>query len=253
MARRLHHKVTPRLMHPVQHLEFSRGLETGERLAPPRIDDQRALRTVLRVTGTRTVAARGPWRADFADEIHADICNRWQRNSDLARAYVIIGHGAILGRCPHRASSASVPFASVPANRCEHRRPCDRMRRVVVPRTRETAEIGDVRREQALLPRPFRARLLIRDLDAVAVRVGEIDAQRQTMVDDRTDRYGVVLESSIQLACSSSSVPTIHAMWFRPTCFGACPGASGPTSISAISCELSIFADRNAALPGINW
>src|SRR4051795_6430850 len=65
--------------------------------------------------------------------------------------------------------------------------------RVIVPWTGEAAEIGDITREQTLLPRPFRARLLVGDFDPVAVGIAEVDAEREAVIDDGADRDIVVL------------------------------------------------------------
>src|SRR5205823_13932319 len=68
-----------------------------------------------------------------------------------------------------------------------------------VPRTGEAAAAGLLAREDVIIDRPFGARHLIEHLDAIAVGVAQIDAERDAVI--RSEEHTSELQSLAYLVC----------------------------------------------------
>src|SRR5579863_9423648 len=72
------------------------------------------------------------------------------------------------------------------------------LRQLLVPRPRKTALVHHLGGEDLLMPRPLCARQLVIHLDAVAVRIAEIDAERHPVIGDALDRYLLLLDPTVE-------------------------------------------------------
>src|ERR1700737_1905792 len=80
--------------------------------------------------------------------------------------------------------------------RLRHRRPIGAD--FGVPRTRKTTAADLVTREDVVVGRPFGARHLVKDLDAVAVRIARIDAERDAVIRNVLDRPALRLDAVVE-------------------------------------------------------
>src|SRR5579872_5178714 len=68
-----------------------------------------------------------------------------------------------------------------------------------VPRTRETAAADLVAREDVVIDRPLAARQFVEHLDAIAVGVAQVDAERDAVIGDVVDLDALGLDAVIEL------------------------------------------------------
>ena len=84
-GRGLHHQIAARAVHPVEHLDTRCIARFVQGLAPAFIHHDGADRNV-RMAALGAFGTELPWRVDCADEIHAGVGVRRQRNGDFAGA-----------------------------------------------------------------------------------------------------------------------------------------------------------------------
>src|SRR5439155_14344986 len=68
-----------------------------------------------------------------------------------------------------------------------------------VPRAGEAAAADLVTREDVIVGRPFGARHLVEHLDAVAVGIAQVDAERDPVIRDMLDRLSLRLDALVEL------------------------------------------------------
>src|SRR6516225_10035175 len=75
---------------------------------------------------------------------------------------------------------------------------CEKALWLFVPRTGEMSQLYQVFGEEPLSTRPLLSRQLIGDLHTVAVRILEVDADRDAMISYLLDRHAFVLQSLVE-------------------------------------------------------